>query len=184
MKALADRVREMQRAMEQVKSTLGNAFVGLVTGAKSLRAALADVLNEFAKMLANRAFQTIWDRGLGSLLGGLFGGGGGGKWWLGGRSFDGGGYTGMGARLGGLDGKGGFLAMLHPNETVIDHTRGQRSGQDLTVHVTMDHASGALGAFVTNQAGKVVAQATPAIVRQAVGATYARAQEFPIGRRN
>lgn len=40
-------------------------------------------------------------------------------------SFDGGGFTGSGPRTGGLDGKGGFVAMLHPNETVIDHTRGQ-----------------------------------------------------------
>jgi hypothetical protein len=227
LKAVSDRVREMQRAMEQVKSTLGNAFVGLITGAKSFRAALADVLNEFAKMLANRAFQTLWDRsGLGNLLGGLAGGGGGGKWWLGGRSFDGGGDTGPGARTGGVDGKGGFWAILHANETVIDHTksrksqmaeifralgrarsfdgggftgiggrlaamdsgagfraamlapgamasadRGQRAGQDLTIHVTMDHASGALGAFVTDRAGKVVAQQAPAIVRQAVGAS-------------
>lgn len=36
-------------------------------------------------------------------------------------SFEGGGYTGAGVRAGGLDGKGGFMAMLHPNETVIDH---------------------------------------------------------------
>ncbi|ABF63552.1 Minor tail protein GP26 [Ruegeria sp. TM1040] len=43
-------------------------------------------------------------------------------------SFDGGGYTGSGPRVGGLDGKGGFLAMLHPRETVIDHTRANRSG--------------------------------------------------------
>ena len=35
-------------------------------------------------------------------------------------SFDGGGFTGMGARAGGLDGKGGFPAILHPNETVIE----------------------------------------------------------------
>lgn len=41
-------------------------------------------------------------------------------------SFDGGGFSGTGARSGGLDGKGGFMAMLHPNETVLDHTRGQR----------------------------------------------------------
>lgn len=41
------------------------------------------------------------------------------------QSFDGGGYTGNGARSGGLDGKGGYLAMLHPRETVIDHTKGQ-----------------------------------------------------------
>jgi tape measure domain-containing protein len=40
-------------------------------------------------------------------------------------SFSGGGYTGMGARAGGVDGKGGFPAILHPNETVIDHTKGQ-----------------------------------------------------------
>ncbi len=38
--------------------------------------------------------------------------------------FEYGGYTGDGARSGGLDGKGGFLAMLHPQETVIDHHHG------------------------------------------------------------
>jgi hypothetical protein len=44
------------------------------------------------------------------------------------KSFDGGGYTGSGARSGGLDGKGGFMAMMHPNETVIDHSKGQSIG--------------------------------------------------------
>jgi hypothetical protein len=34
-------------------------------------------------------------------------------------SFAGGGYTGAGAMAGGMDGKGGFMAMLHPNETVV-----------------------------------------------------------------
>ena len=43
-------------------------------------------------------------------------------------SFAGGGFTGTGARTGGIDGKGGFPAILHPNETVIDHTQGQTSG--------------------------------------------------------
>lgn len=37
--------------------------------------------------------------------------------------FDGGGYTGQGSRSGGIDGKGGFLSVLHPDETVIDHTK-------------------------------------------------------------
>jgi lambda family phage tail tape measure protein len=41
---------------------------------------------------------------------------------------DGGGFTGSGARAGGMDGKGGFPAMLHPNETVVDHTKGQSMG--------------------------------------------------------
>lgn len=43
-------------------------------------------------------------------------------------SFDGGGFTGFGPRSGGVDGKGGFPAILHPNESVIDHTKGQRMG--------------------------------------------------------
>jgi tape measure domain-containing protein len=44
------------------------------------------------------------------------------------KIFEGGGFTGHGARAGGVDGRGGFPAILHPNETVIDHTRGQGMG--------------------------------------------------------
>ena len=43
-------------------------------------------------------------------------------------SFEGGGFTGRGSRSGGVDGKGGFPAILHPNETVIDHTKGGSVG--------------------------------------------------------
>ena len=45
------------------------------------------------------------------------------------EGFEGGGFTGHGARTGGVDGRGGFPAILHPNETVIDHTKGQQAGQ-------------------------------------------------------
>jgi len=48
--------------------------------------------------------------------------------------FDGGGFTGKGIRAGGMDGKGGFMAMVHPNETVIDHTKGQSMGAAPTVN--------------------------------------------------
>jgi hypothetical protein len=51
-------------------------------------------------------------------------------------SGNGGGYTGSGARAGGVDGKGGFPAILHPNETVIDHTRGQGMGAVQNTAVT------------------------------------------------
>lgn len=63
-------------------------------------------------------------------------------------SFDGGGFTGAGARSGGLDNKGGFLAMLHPNETVIDHTRsvgavgGTSSGPTLNVTIYENASEG------------------------------------------
>ncbi|MGQ3295329.1 MAG: hypothetical protein ACT6U0_24395, partial [Shinella sp.] len=81
--------------------------------------------------------------GGGGFLGGLFSlfGGGGGKAdpWAGVRtpSFDGGGYTGKGSRSGGVDGKGGFMALLHPDETVVDHTRGQGAGSQ-QINVTSD----------------------------------------------
>ena len=39
------------------------------------------------------------------------------------RDFNGGGYTGNAPRVGGVDGQGGFMAILHPQETVIDHTK-------------------------------------------------------------
>jgi hypothetical protein len=44
------------------------------------------------------------------------------------QSFEGGGFTGRGARAGGLDGKGGRMAMVHPNESIIDHTKGGAGG--------------------------------------------------------
>lgn len=50
-------------------------------------------------------------------------------------SFEGGGFTGMGSRTGGVDGRGGFAAILHPNETVIDHTKGQGAGMNVTVNI-------------------------------------------------
>jgi len=56
-------------------------------------------------------------------------------------SFDGGGFTGMGSRSGGVDGKGGFPAILHPNETVMDHTKGQ-SGGGVTVVQNINISTG------------------------------------------
>jgi len=74
-------------------------------------------------------FRTIGGQKVTGGLGGVF------KSILGGlKSFDGGGHTGHGPRSGGLDGKGGFMAVMHPNERVTDLTRangtsGRGSGQ-------------------------------------------------------
>lgn len=43
-------------------------------------------------------------------------------------SFEGGGYTGDGPRIGGVDGKGGRLAVIHPEEVITDLTKGQSVG--------------------------------------------------------
>jgi hypothetical protein len=56
------------------------------------------------------------------------------------QSFEGGGFTGFGARAGGLDGKGGRMALIHPNETILDHTKGQ--GQGVTIINNVDATGG------------------------------------------
>jgi hypothetical protein len=48
-------------------------------------------------------------------------------------SFEGGGYTGNAPRSGGMDGRGGFMAMLHPRETVIDHARAGGGVPNITI---------------------------------------------------
>lgn len=49
-------------------------------------------------------------------------------------SYEGGGYTGRGPRSGGVDGRGGFPAIVHPNETIIDHNKmGQQMAAGTTV---------------------------------------------------
>jgi hypothetical protein len=70
---------------------------------------------------------------VGNFLSGIFSGGTG----TGAASYAGGGFTGMGSRSGGIDGKGGFPAILHPNETVLDHTKGQGMGGGTTVNQTI-----------------------------------------------
>ena len=55
---------------------------------------------------------------------------------------DGGGFTGMGVRAGGIDGKGGFPAILHPRETVIDHTKGQGMGTTVNFNISTVDAAG------------------------------------------
>tara|TARA_R100001224_G_scaffold75720_1_gene46717 strand:+ start:312 stop:2039 length:1728 start_codon:yes stop_codon:yes gene_type:complete len=57
-------------------------------------------------------------------------------------SAEGGGYTGMGVRAGGIDGRGGFPAILHPRETVIDHTKGQGMGATVNFNISTVDAAG------------------------------------------
>jgi len=71
-------------------------------------------------------------------------------------SFEGGGNTGYGPRSGGVDGKGGFLALLHRNEDVYDRTKGQRGGQSVHVTVGIDPKRGNISAFVEERAGAMV----------------------------
>lgn len=80
------------------------------------------------------------------------------------QSFEGGGFTGHGSRSGGLDGRGGFLGMLHPNESVIDHTRGGSGG--VTVVNNIDATNADPGAELRiRQAMAETSQATIASIQ-------------------
>lgn len=58
-------------------------------------------------------------------------------------SYEGGGYTGRGPRSGGVDGRGGFPAIVHPNETIIDHNKaGSAMGGSVVVQQTINVTTG------------------------------------------
>jgi hypothetical protein len=79
------------------------------------------------------------------------------------QSFEGGGFTGNGSRSGGIDGKGGFSAILHPNETVTDHTKGQGSG--VTIINNIDASGGGDVDLKIRQAMETTSAATVAQIQ-------------------
>ena len=116
MRGIADRLRD---------NLIDRAFKPIEDGFNSMIDTMVDGLSSAGTGNSGGGFLS----GIGSVLSAGLG-------FL--QSFDGGGYTGSGARSGGVDGKGGFAAILHPNETVIDHTLGQRAQQPVNVTNAFD----------------------------------------------
>lgn len=169
-----ERAEIAQQQFDDAVDGIADAFAGAIVAGEDLREGLAQVFKQIASDILTsgirNALGSVFNPqgGGSSLLGNIFGG------LFGGRapSFDGGGFTGIGGRSGGIDGKGGFPAILHPNETVVDHTKGQRAGGAQSLHVTAEvRENGGLAIFVQDQAGQVVAQSAPQIVGRSVGAT-------------
>tara|TARA_R110000782_G_scaffold265471_2_gene359194 strand:- start:2197 stop:3996 length:1800 start_codon:yes stop_codon:yes gene_type:complete len=78
------------------------------------------------------------------------------------QSFDGGGFTGGGARAGGVDGKGGFNAILHPNETVVDHTKGQGMGVTVNMNIQANDTAG-FDRLLQSRRGQIVSMINQAV---------------------
>lgn len=81
------------------------------------------------------------------------------------QSFEGGGFTGFGARAGGVDGKGGFPAVLHPNETVIDHTQGQSAGANVSFNIQANDTEG-FDDLLVNRRGLIISMINDALEDQ------------------
>lgn len=121
--ASADTRAEQDRASKDYAATLHSDLKG------ALSAAFRDTKDRiaaFGDALANTVFTRLSTAVAESMVTGLLGSGapGASPGILASLlSFEGGGSTGSGPRSGGVDGRGGFLSILHPRETVTDHTR-------------------------------------------------------------
>ena len=108
---------------------VSNALKDLMTtGSADFRAFAVNMLTDTTEIIIQQMVVANLAQMIRGLLGGAMGGIGGamgGQFnvtdWSGVASYAGGGYTGNAPRVGGLDGKGGRLAMVHPQETIIDH---------------------------------------------------------------
>jgi len=158
--AVLEKLDEYWKGAQDIGPAVGDALVSsfqraedafgefLKTGKFGFKDLIASLMVDLAKLSFRQNILQPVAKGLSGALGGLLGGGldilvplnRTGTGTLGLPSFDGGGYTGSGPRTGGLDGRGGFLAMMHPNEDVIDRTRPRRAppdraGMNVTINV-------------------------------------------------
>jgi tape measure domain-containing protein len=157
------RQQELNALWEEGGRTLGGLFADLVRGTDDWQASLTRALESLASVLLKAGLSSLAEGNQGGFFGGLL------NSLIG--SFDGGGYTGSGSRTGGLDGKGGFAAILHPNETVIDHTKGQGLGggsvtNNINVSVSTDGSTKVDGAGGGELARGIQAAVTAEILRQ------------------
>jgi hypothetical protein len=152
MKPIADTMDVIKEMGESISRTLNNSFKSLIRGSKSLKDVMVDVLNTIADKLIDLALNPIFDS-IGAGIAGIFSGGTGGIFSnvLGSLfSFNGGGYTGNGSRSGGLDGRGGFLAVLHPKESVVDHTKTKNPNKMNNAKTRLPAAKVASNIVITN----------------------------------
>lgn len=165
MKQAQDDFADAELAGNKFASTiadgLANIFGQVIDGSKTAASAVGDLIKQLGTMALQEGFRGL----MSGVLGG--GGSGGSSGGIGNVisgllkkifSFEGGGFTGPGSRVGGLDGRGGHLALLHPNETVLDHTKGDRAQGGLNVEISID-ARGATkdaGPSIANEVRRVL----------------------------
>ena len=187
-RALADYAQESKR----LGGELGDSFVKVFDGAGDAFASMVqgnssgwrDMVNQMAADWAKLAFQqhvggplaqfaSSWLGSFGSsgdlLTDGLNRAGAAAAL----PSFAGGGSTGNGPRTGGLDGKGGFHAILHPQEVVEDLTKPRRRRSDSGgggghVSVGVDPKNGNITAYIDDRISAALPQAFDSYSRQAL----------------
>jgi len=174
--SLGDVDLALQDVAKKGMNQFTDAFTDAITGAKNFATAMKDMAKSVVDSLIRMLVQYYITKPLFDAITGSFGGTSApirqGVGTMGSGSpttssispkFEGGGFTGYGSRSGGVDGKGGFPAILHPNETIIDHTKGQSSG--VVVQQTINVTTG-----VQQTVRAEIVQLMPQIAQAAKGA--------------
>ena len=144
---VAEKTKDAKTFAQELGLTFTSAFEDAIVNGKGLRDVLDGIGKDIAKIIIRKQVTEPFANAIGnmgssfgdkagSFLSNLFSD----------KSFSGGGSTGNGPRSGGLDGQGGFMAMLHPKETVIDHTKGRAAGgvtivQNINIDSRSDQAT-------------------------------------------
>lgn len=144
-----------------IGSAMEDSLMSMVEGTKSVK----DAFRDMARDIVRHLYKVLVVQQAINAIGGIMSGSsnpvmqtiGGGL-----QSYDNGGYTGNGPRSGGLDGKGGFMAMMHPRETIIDHTKANSGGTGQNVVINQSFNFQANG---DDSVKKIIAQAAPQIAQ-------------------
>lgn len=149
-------VEKTKTLAEELGLTFTSAFENAIVGGGKLSEVIKGLGQDILRLTVRKTITEPLGGLFTNALGSLF-------------SFDGGGYTGGGPRAGGIDGKGGFLSVLHPQESVIDHSKGGRAGASVTVNINQS-----VGDIATVS---LLQRSNDALVRQIQGA-LARSQRY------
>lgn len=131
--ALGNYAEDAKRIGDDIAGALTGAFqsaeqaVGdfVKTGKLSFTDLITSLIADLAQLSTRKFILGPLSSGLDAALGGLGGGGGFfANFAKGFNNYEGGGHTGYAPRSGGVDGKGGFLALMHPRERVWDEAKG------------------------------------------------------------
>lgn len=138
MKRIEEEQQKFRQGIQSVAGGLTDLWTSAMQGADAFKSKLGDLADQLGKILLNRAFMNILGmmggNNPGSMLGKAVG------WFTKGPSFESGGYTGNGPRFGGVDGKGGYYARLHPKEHVFNEGQMKSFGgtQQVAVSISVD----------------------------------------------
>jgi len=171
-KDISDTRQMIANMAQTITSELGramsDAITGLIDGTKTAQEAFANMFKNigeaFIRMATEMIAKALTMKALGLLFPGSDVGGVGvgigqsaafKAGWPGNMNYSGGGYTGDGPRSGGIDGEGGFAAILHPQEYVFDAYKDSRAAinNDKGYTQKLDNEDGAIADsrnYVTN----------------------------------